>query len=178
MKLYLVRHGQTDYNIKHALQGTTDISLNETGKAQAKELSQQIKNLDFDAYYVSPLKRARQTAKIITDGRARFQVDELLRERSFGDIEGKLVDWDKVGDIYDLKLDLDIYNIEPISKLIARAQQFLDKIKSENSSDAKILIVAHGAFLRALHYNILGAKDPEELRRGKFENCELREYDF
>lgn len=178
MKLYLVRHGQTDYNIKHAPQGVIDIPLNETGKAQARELSQRIKPINFDAYYVSPLKRARQTAEIITGGQAQFQVDELLRERSFGDVEGKIVNWEEIGDIYDLELDIKSHDIEPISHLIARTRQFLDQLKAQHLADAKILIVAHGALLRALHYNILGANDPEELHRGKFENCELREYDI
>jgi len=178
MKLYLVRHGQTDYNIKHAPQGVIDIPLNETGKAQARELGQQIKSIDFDAYYVSPLKRARQTAEIITGGQAQLQINELLRERSFGDVEGKIVNWDEIGDIYDPQLDIKTHGIEPISHLIARTRQFLEQIRSENPANAKILIVAHGALLRALHYNILGTNDAEELHRGKFENCELREYDF
>ena len=58
MKLYLVRHGQTDFNAGDIAQGVTDVPLNETGKAQARELAQQVAKMDFDAYYVSQIGRA------------------------------------------------------------------------------------------------------------------------
>lgn len=58
MKLYLVRHGQTDFNKGDLTQGSSDIPLNETGKEQARKLAERVKNMRFDAYYVSPLTRA------------------------------------------------------------------------------------------------------------------------
>ena len=80
MNLYLVRHGQTDFNKGEIIQGISDIPLNGTGIQQARALAPKIKDLEFDAYYVSPLLRARQTAEIITDGKADFQINNLLRE--------------------------------------------------------------------------------------------------
>lgn len=178
MKLFLVRHGQTDFNAGEITQGISDIPLNETGKAQARELAQKLNGRKFNAYYVSPLTRARQTAEIITNGKADFVVDDLLKERSFGDLEGKRVDWSEVGDIFDRQINLSSYGIEPIKDLLARAQEFLCKIKAEHSADEEILIVAHGALLRAMHFNIVGYDDATDFPAFRFQNCEMREYEI
>ena len=89
MKVYIVRHGQTDWNVQHKAQGRSDIPLNETGRRQAEELRDKIKDIKFDAVYASPLKRARETAEIATDGEYKIVFDDRLMERSFGDFEGK-----------------------------------------------------------------------------------------
>ena len=60
MKIYLARHGQTDWNVEHKAQGRTDIPLNEVGLEQAKALGESIKNLSFDVCYASPLLRAKK----------------------------------------------------------------------------------------------------------------------
>lgn len=180
MKLYLVRHGQTDFNKGEVVQGVSDIPLNDTGIEQAKQLATQLKNTQFDAYYVSPLLRARQTAEIITGCKAKFQVDDLLRERSYGEIEGKKVDLSDLGDIYDRRINISTYGIEPVKDLLTRAQKFLDQIASEHDLNDKILVVAHGALLRALHFCILGYDDNTDFHGPgvRFENCEIREYDI
>lgn len=177
MKLYLVRHGQTDFNAGGLAQGTIDIPLNAIGEAQARELAKTINCLDFDAYYVSPMLRARQTAAIITGSKANFIVDELLRERNFGEAEGKRIDFTKLGDIYDRRANINAYGMEPIQDLLARAKKFLDQIKTTHAPSDKILIVAHGALLRALHFNIVGYDDDTDFSTARFENCEMREYE-
>ena len=68
MKVYIARHGQTDWNIQHRAQGQSDVPLNETGRAQAKTLHDNIKDIQFTAVYASPLNRAAETAQIATDG--------------------------------------------------------------------------------------------------------------
>ena len=180
MNLYLVRHGQTDFNKGEIIQGISDIPLNGTGIQQARALAPKIKDLEFDAYYVSPLLRARQTAEIITDGKADFQINNLLRERSYGEIEGQKVDLSSLGDVYDRRANISTYGIEPVRDLLARAQKFLDQLKTTHDPDAKILIVAHGALLRAMHFCILGYDDNTDFHAPgvRFQNCELREYDF
>ena len=89
MEIYVVRHGQTDYNIKHVFQGHIDIPLNETGKKQAQEIALRFKDIDIDMILVSPLQRTIQTAEYIsqvTD--IPITVEERIIERSFGDMEG------------------------------------------------------------------------------------------
>lgn len=180
MKLYLVRHGQTDFNAGDRTQGSSDIPLNETGIGQAQALAKEIKerNLRFDVYYVSPLTRARQTAEIITEGKADFIIDDLITERYFGELEGKKVDWSEVGDIFDRRVNLDKYGIEPIKTLLARAKRFLDKLSEIYPDDMSILIVAHGALLRAIHFNIVGYDDDTDFPAFRFQNCEMREYEI
>lgn len=63
MRLILVRHGQTDWNLKHLMQGMTDIPLNETGKMQAFNVKEKLKNVKLDICFSSPLSRAIETAK-------------------------------------------------------------------------------------------------------------------
>ncbi len=67
MKLYLIRHGETDWNVQNKIQGKTDIHLNETGRLQAKGLAKKIKEGKYDitSIYTSGLKRAWETANIV-----------------------------------------------------------------------------------------------------------------
>lgn len=178
MKLYLVRHGQTDWNIDHRAQGLTDIPLNDTGIKQAKALAKELEGKHFDVCYSSPLIRARRTAEIITSGKQKIIVDLDLRERTFGELEGKQVDWSEIGDDLDRELNLNTYGIEPVNDMLIRAKRFIDRVKSDNRDDAEVLIVAHGGFLRILHYVIVGYDEDTNFRDIRFENCELREYNI
>ena len=65
MKIYLIRHGETDWNLEQRLQGATDIPLNENGLELARETAKGLQDVPFDVVYTSPLTRARQTAEII-----------------------------------------------------------------------------------------------------------------
>ena len=76
MKIYLVRHGETSWNIGRKVQGQTDIPLNETGVRQAEKVREELKDEVFDVCYCSPLMRARRTAEIATDGRFEIVIDE------------------------------------------------------------------------------------------------------
>ena len=100
MKIYIARHGQTDWNSQHKAQGRTDIPLNETGIKQAEALRDNIKNIKFTAVYASPLKRAAKTAEVATDNKYNIIFDDRLVERSFGDYEGKEISgWVEATDI-------------------------------------------------------------------------------
>lgn len=178
MKLYLVRHGQTAYNAGNVTQGDTDIPLNDVGIAQAHELAKVVQDMKFDAYYVSPLRRAQQTAEIITNGKAEFTINSLLRERSFGSLEGKHIDWANYGDIFDRRINYGEYGIEPIKDLLSRAKEFLNYLKSTHDPSDEILIVAHGGLLRAIHFNIVGYDDNTDFLTVRFQNCEMREYEI
>ena len=71
MQLYLVRHGETDWNAAHRIQGSTDIPLNATGRVQALATGRLLARRPWDAIYASPLSRAYETATIIAGDRAR-----------------------------------------------------------------------------------------------------------
>jgi uncharacterized phosphatase len=87
---YIVRHGQTDWNVKQKVQGHSDIPLNETGELQAKELGEKFRDIHFDLAFSSDLMRAKRTAEIVLlDKKMKVLTSELLRERNFGNFEGK-----------------------------------------------------------------------------------------
>lgn len=90
-EFWLVRHGQTLWNVEGRSQGSIDIELNECGLSQARLAAQQLKTICFEAVYSSPLKRAYRTAEIIAaECRTPVQVDCRLAELSMGVWEGML----------------------------------------------------------------------------------------
>lgn len=88
--IYLVRHGETDWNLARRIQGSTDIPLNDTGRAQAAATGELLASREWDGIYSSPLSRAFETAEIIA---ARLGLDSPvvmpeLAERAYGEAEG------------------------------------------------------------------------------------------
>ena len=99
--IYLTRHGETDWNIEKKIQGSTDIPLNETGLNQAYQLANKIKDskLEIDFIYTSSLKRAEDTAKIISHcNQIPFYSYDGLAEMNLGKWEG--LTWSQVRNIY------------------------------------------------------------------------------
>ena len=87
--LYIMRHGKTEWNELHKLQGRTDIPLNEEGRQMAKIAGEKYKDINFDVCYCSPLVRAKETAKLVLEGRnIPIIYDDRLKEMSFGIYEG------------------------------------------------------------------------------------------
>ena len=89
MDIYLIRHGETDWNKMRRLQGVTDIPLNACGIELAEKTAEGLKNVPFDRIYTSPLIRAKKTAEIIRGDRpVELVVTDGLKEISFGEYEG------------------------------------------------------------------------------------------
>jgi len=89
MRLILVRHGETLWNRERKVQGLSDIELNELGVKQAHRLALALRDEKIDAIYTSPLKRARETARIIGQfHRSPVHVEDGLVEMNQGDFEG------------------------------------------------------------------------------------------
>ena len=89
VRVYLVRHGQVEWNSANAYAGQTDLALNETGRGQAESLAEYFARKDISAIYSSDLSRARETAEIIAD-RKELPVQQVpaLREVNYGQCEG------------------------------------------------------------------------------------------
>lgn len=91
MKLYILRHGETDLNVQGRLQGWLDAPLNENGVRAAAETGRALREIRFDRAISSPLRRAVETARLILAENASqppVETDGRLREISFGDWEG------------------------------------------------------------------------------------------
>ena len=91
MKIYVIRHGETDLNVKHYRQGWTDEPLNEEGRKLARLSGQGLRGVRFDACVTSPLIRARETVEIVLresgNGSVPVRTDDRLKEIHFGEEE-------------------------------------------------------------------------------------------
>lgn len=181
MKLYIVRHGETDWNIVKRLQGATDIPLNENGETLAKATCEGMKDISFDIIFTSPLKRAYRTAELIRGERKiEIVVDDRIREICFGDYEG-LVSKSEGYSIPDPDFKFfftktECYktppNGEPIASLLERTKEFLDELKTrEDLKEKTVLVSSHGAAVRALLSNIEKCDIAHFWGRGVHKNC-------
>lgn len=147
VKIYLVRHGETDWNLAGRLQGSTDIPLNEQGKQSALKTAQYFKanGIAISTIMTSPLMRARQTAQIIADVLAIPVIEQqALTERCFGEAEG-LTAKERV-----LKFpDQDIPGLEDIQVVRQRVWNVLQTLATTNA-DESIIIVSHGGVINAI----------------------------
>jgi len=85
LELILIRHGETDSNIRRSYLGWTDVELNEIGISQVQSLTNRIKGTKIDKIFTSPLKRTLQTAEIINENyKIDIEYSEGLKERNFG----------------------------------------------------------------------------------------------
>lgn len=168
MKLYVVRHGQTDWNVNGKIQGQKDVELNSTGIAQANSIRDKFNKLDIDLIMCSPLKRAQKTAEIINQDRNLKIIyrDELI-ERGLGDFEGKDCETER-DEIYNYYKNDKEMNIEPIVDLCGRINKLLDEIK-ENYSTNKIILVTHSGTARAIEAYFYGIDSERRITTRRFE---------
>jgi probable phosphoglycerate mutase len=157
MKLFLIRHGQTDWNIEGKIQGSVDIELNETGIKQAEELSHKVlvAGYKFSKIYSSPQKRAFKTAEILSEA---TKVDYIsitgLEEINLGEWEG--LSWTEVKEKYPTEYEEWYINRrytkppkgEAYEDMLQRVLKSIYKIINENSED--VVIVTHSAVIMCI----------------------------
>lgn len=161
MNIILVRHGQTNWNLKNKLQGSTNIDLNETGVLQAKQTAKNLANKNIDVIYSSPLNRTLATTNEINKNRnIKIIKDIRLIERSFGNLEGlegKNVNFKKY---WDFSLNACDENIESICIFFNRVYDFLNDIFTKYQNTSKtILLVTHNGVNLAISSILEGAKE-------------------
>lgn len=174
IKLFIVRHGKTDWNEKGLVQGWTDIPLNESGIKDAEKLA---KSFDFsviDVCLCSPLTRAKQTADILV-GKEKIQYFEALKERKLGYLEGGKITFDDIKLLWDYKINYNENGVESLRDCLARADEVLQNIK-EHYDDKSVLLVTHGAFMKALIYNLKGYDENTDFLSEVPKNTTLYEY--
>lgn len=164
MILYIVRHGETDWNRVHRVQGRTDIELNDYGRHLAEQTAEGMRNVSLDLCYTSPLKRAKETARIILAGRNIPVIDDpRIEEISFGSYEGI-----KTGETEPQSVEFGRFfsdtghyvplpDGESVEQLYERTGRFLDELESEKDlENSSILVSTHGAAMTALLNRIKG----------------------
>ena len=140
--IYLVRHGETDWNKEGKIQGKADICLNSVGIKQAQEVAEKLKNIKFSCAYCSPRTRAVETCKIICADNA--ILDERLSERDFGSFEGSIIDKASFTEMWDEKKEYMFPDVETLSAINKRVSNFLDEIKERHKKEDNVLLVCHG----------------------------------
>lgn len=177
MKLYVVRHGQTDWNVQKRVQGSVDISLNEKGINQAKEVRDKIDLSCIDFCISSPMKRAKQTAQIICNNEISIVEDKRLKERGFGDYEGTIYDDESIKRLWNFEWDNAEHGVETLEQLFERTESFLGFLKGKYP-DNKILLVTHGGLFKALYFVINGYDKTTDLLSFFPENGEVYEFNI
>lgn len=181
MKLYFVRHGETEWNVRKKIQGKTDIPLNENGICQARELADELQRDDIrvNHIYHSTQIRAEQTAGIIAEAlHARCVPLDGLAEMNLGIWEGdnwRAIEQKNSPEYQNWKKDRryvrtpgggECYN--DIVKRTLRAMEYI--IKRENND---VIIVTHSAIIMALRCYIAGLPFEEMVRKFKTKNAEV-----
>ena len=178
MKIYLTRHGQTDYNKKRMMQGRSDIPLNEVGIAQARAAREKLGDIKFDAVYSSPLIRAVKTAEIIGNvSEAEIIKDERIIEASFGKYE--------LMNYYGTGLPMMLYwsfpevfkapeGVETIQEMIDRTSSFLRELEQKEYEN--VLVACHGGIIRPIR-GYLEDKKNGIIWRPRPKNCETFVYE-
>lgn len=170
--IYIVRHGETDWNVIGRNQGRTDIELNENGIKQAEETAKKLEKKNFDMIFSSPLKRAYKTAQIICDDNIIF--DERLIERCNGDLEGKLKS-EYIGLVNFADSNENRHGIEPLPIFRKRITDFFDYIL-KNYPGKEILVVTHAGVCIYAKCYFEGEPKDGDYSKYKLKNCEVLEY--
>ena len=165
--LLLARHGETDWNKEGRWQGWADPPLNETGRAQARTLAEQLRQTPFDAVYASDLRRAFETAELVAAPHGVPVLSEVgLREIDVGSWSG----------LTRVEIEARFPNGarpdgETREQHAARVLEAVERIARANAG-RRLLVVTHGGTMRALHGHV------SDLPFHPVENCGVLELHF
>lgn len=154
---YIVRHGETQWNVESKIQGQGDSPLTKKGLGQIGKTALLLQNIKFDAIYSSDLLRAKKTAEIIAlEHKLAVQTTKLLRERHYGHLNGKPIKvLSEIYKIYDKLSKQERFkykiseDIESDEQVVSRFIIFVREIAVGYPS-RKILVATHGGLMRAL----------------------------
>lgn len=163
MRIYLIRHGETDWNRLCRLQGREDVPLNEQGKKQAKRCGKAFHGIALNKIITSPLKRAKETAKIIGEQNGIFDlvVEPDLIERDFGEASG--MTYEEKNQRYGTD---NIIGFEAEDVLFQRMKDVMLKYDRELEAE-DVLMVSHGAAIKVLLKHIISKENRNAIERLK-----------
>ncbi len=178
MKLYIVRHGQTNCNKEHKYNCRLDEDINDVGIKQAMETSEKIKKLNLDLIICSPMKRTKHTCQIINVNNVPVVYDDRLMERIGGVLTNTKIDDYYFTDYYNYYSTNILEGLESLPELFNRVHSFIDEIKEKYKGN-NILLVTHGAIARVIQFYF--EPIPEDgmlLNISGQKNCEIKEYNL
>ncbi|HPF82799.1 MAG TPA: histidine phosphatase family protein [Bacilli bacterium] len=176
MKLYVLRHGETNENITKVMQGNMETVLNETGRNQAMSVRDKVKDAHIDLVISSPKKRALETAALAAPG-VKIITDDRLLSRNHGEFQGMTRDQVNLHDYWNIKKNIQYKEAESIGTIFNRVSSLLNDI-SINYSDKNVLLVTHSGITRVLYYYFNGFPEDGDLTEYESTNCSFEEYEL
>lgn len=183
--IYIVRHGESEWNAKGLIQGQSDSRLTQEGEKQALQLAKELKRIKFDALFSSNLKRAKRTAEIIAlEHSLTIETTRALVERNFGKLDGKptghleiLARLQKSGDPQIYKS----YGVESDEEILGRMMKLIYEL-AVSYIGKTIFLVTHGSLIRVLlvHLNYVKLEElpPRSVGNVAFVKLESNGVDF
>ena len=158
MKLYIIRHAETEYNRKGIIQGSeVDSDINDVGESQANSFYEYYKNINFDKIYVSDLKRTFQTIRRFTENGSSYEKLKEFNEISWGVNQGKSDDLEDYARLIDTwlagNLDNKFEEGESPNEMSERLVKGFDKVLDDDHDT--VLLCIHGRALRILLSKII-----------------------
>ncbi len=174
MKLYVIRHGETEMG-KMKIIATEDEPLNDNGIKQAITVGEEIRKLDIDVIYCSPIERARQTLKLFNlNNNIPVIINEKIKERNMGIYEKIPFDELEWDEFWNYNSNKKYPELETMKSVYLRVSSFIDEIKKDNKN---VLLVTHGGISRAIYWYFNGI--PENGNSSDInENCKIYEYNL
>lgn len=178
MKLYVLRHGQTNCNKENRYNCRYDEDINEIGIKQAIRASENVKKLDIDLIICSPMKRTKHTMELVNVNKIPVIYDDRLMEREGGKLTRTILDKYYYTEYYNYYSTKPIEGLETLPQLFNRVHSFLDEIKVKYS-DKNILLVTHGAVAITIQFYFQEIpKDGMLLKISGQKNCEIKKYEM
>lgn len=158
MKLYIIRHAETEYNRKGIIQGSeVDSDINDVGESQANSFYEYYKNINFDKIYVSDLKRTFQTIRKFTEKGSSYEKLKEFNEISWGVNQGKSDDLEDYARLIDTwlagNLDNKFEEGESPNEMSVRLVKGFNKVLDDDHDT--VLLCIHGRALRILLSKII-----------------------
>lgn len=178
MKIFVIRHRQTEWNVLKKMQGFADIPLNERGLEQANEAKINLIDKTYDIVFCPPLIRAKQTATIVNeDKNIDIIYDKRLRERNYGEFEGTNKSSFNYNDFWVYNKNIKYAKAENVQDFFKRIYNFLDELKLKYQ-DKNVLIICHAGVLKAIECYANGMMSDDEIGPYLPDNASVQEYDL
>ncbi len=176
MKIYVLRHGETEENTKGIMQGNMETLLNETGRNQAMSVRDKVRDAGIDLVITSPKVRAKETAILAAPGIEMIE-DKRLLSRNHGEFEGLRRNQVNLNDYWNIKKNIQYEEAESVGEIFNRVSSLLNDI-SINYSDRTVMLVTHSALTRVFYYYFNGFPEDGDLMEYESHNCSFEEYEL
>ena len=177
MKIYVIRHGQTDVNVENRINSLNDDDLNEIGIIQAKQVGKKLEKIEYNFIISSPLTRTKHTANLLNIKNKDIMYDDRLIERDAGIFTKELIENIDEDDWWNINPKVDYKDAETVKNVLKRVYDFLDELKDKYKNE-RIILVTHGGTSKAISCYFYGIPEDRIIHKYKHDNCEILEFDL